>query len=273
MAPSRVEIDLGVARALEKLALRTSGLVYANRPACLAELRAAAGILDRVDLLMPLSARREPAGPAEKRARLVAVLEEARSLPLELSAGFPHAFTAEPAFLLEIARAARDAGARRITVYDTNGSAEPFSVFECLSVLVEALSIPVFFHGHDDLGLATANSWAAVRAGAAGLDVTVNGLGDRAGNASLEQLAALLHLRGVETGVRLDALPRLSRLVERLSGVGVSPLAPVVGAYVFAHRSPSHLHVPAEFEAIDPGLLGARRRLVRAPKPPRKRRS
>jgi isopropylmalate/homocitrate/citramalate synthase len=95
------------------------------------------------------------------------------------------------------------------------------------------------------------------------LDVTVNGLGDRAGNASLEQLATLLRVRGFATGIRLAELPKLSRLVARLSGVVVSPLAPVVGEYAFAHRSPSHLPVPEEFEAFDPELLGARRRLER----------
>jgi len=273
VAPSRVQIDLEVARALKASRLRTSGLVYANRPGCLAELRASAGVLDRVDLLMPLSPRREPSSTKEKQARLMAALGEARDLPLELGAGLPHAFTADPAFLLEMARGAIAAGARRLTVYDTSGSAEPFAVFERVADLVQELAVPVFFHGHDDLGMATANAWAAVRAGAAGLDVTVNGLGDRAGNASLEQLAALLHLRRVATGVRLDALPGLSRLVARLSGVVVPPLAPVVGAYVFAHRSPSHLKVPAEFEAIDPALLGAHRRLVRAPKPAPRRRS
>jgi homocitrate synthase NifV len=264
VAPSRVEGDVALVRGLPKRAPRLSGLVYANGPRAVEQARACVGALDRVDLLMPLSPRRPPATPGAKRSRLVAVLGAVRGLPLEIGAGLPHAFSADSEDLIEIARAAVEAGSRRLTLYDTNGGAEPFAVHERVARVVAAVGAPVFFHGHDDLGLATANAWAAVRAGASGLDVTVNGLGDRAGNASLEQLAALLHLRGVPTGVRLSALRGLSRLVARLSGVAVTPLAPVVGAYVFAHRSPAHLKAPAEFEALDPALLGARRRLVAA---------
>ncbi len=265
VAPSRVAGDVELARSLPKRSLLLTGLVYASGPHAAEEVRTCAGVLDRVDLLMPLSPRRAPFSARQKRELLVAVLRATGGLPLEVGAGFPHAFAADPAGLIAIARSAVDAGARRITLYDTNGSAEPFGVYDRVARLAKMLPVPVFFHGHDDLGLATANAWAAVRAGAVGLDVTVNGLGDRAGNASLEQVATLLHVRGVATGLRLSALPALSRLVARASRVPVSPLAPVVGAYVFAHRSPAHLPVPAEFEAFDPVLLGARRRLQTAP--------
>ena len=90
--------------------------------------------------------------------------------------------------------------------------------------------------------------------------MTVNGLGDRAGNASLEQVAVLLRLRGRRTGIDPAALTELSRLVETLSGVPLSRLAPVVGEHAFDHKSPSHLSAPTEFEAFDPGLIGGRRR-------------
>jgi isopropylmalate/homocitrate/citramalate synthase len=123
--------------------------------------------------------------------------------------------------------------------------------------------VPVRFHGHNDLGLATANALAAVVGGARGLDVTVNGLGDRAGNTSLEQAAMLLELRGWSTGVDTTRLGALSALVARSSGIPVSKLAPVVGAFAFAHRSPRHLDVPAEFEAFTPSRAGAVRRLDR----------
>ena len=104
--------------------------------------------------------------------------------------------------------------------------------------------------------MATANSLAAVLAGAGCLDVTINGLGDRAGNASLEQAAVVLRERGFEHGLRLDRLVSLSREVARMTGIPVPKLAPIVGEYAFRHRSPAHLRFPDLFEPFDPRLVG-----------------
>ena len=269
VAPSRVREDLAFARAIKRhgVPLRASGLIYASGPRWAEELDECAGALDRVDLLMPLSPHREPRELPEKRDRLLAALARPAPEGLEVGVGFPHALRVEARVLVDLGRRAVAAGAKRVTVYDTNGGAEPFAIRDVLAQLTAELRVPVFFHGHDDLGLATANAWAAVLGGATGLDVTVNGLGDRAGNASLEQVATLLEVRGFASGLRLRELPKVSRLVARLSGVAVPPLAPVLGAYVFAHRSPSHLSVPSEFEAFDPALVGARRRLIGPTRP------
>jgi isopropylmalate/homocitrate/citramalate synthase len=93
------------------------------------------------------------------------------------------------------------------------------------------------------------------------LDVTVNGLGDRAGNAPLEQVALALRLGGFETGVALRNLRTMSETVAKESGVQVSKLAPVVGEFVALHKSPSHLMDPDLFEAFDPKLVGIERKL------------
>jgi homocitrate synthase NifV len=119
----------------------------------------------------------------------------------------------------------------------------------------------LFFHGHNDLGMATANSLAAVLGGADGLDVTVNGLGDRAGNTALEQIAGALYVKGYDTGLVLDGVRELCRKVAEESGLPISQLAPVVGEYVYWHRSPSHLSTPGLFEAIDPWLFGSSRKI------------
>ncbi len=259
VAPSRVAEDLVWARTARRAGVRLSGLVYAAGPQATRELELAQGVLDHVDVLMPLSPRRRPFAASAKERCLSRVLADAPHGGLDVGAGFPHAFSVKSDVLREIAETAVKAGATRITVYDTNGAADPFAVCARVAQLVADLRVPVFFHGHDDLGLATANAWAAIQAGASGLDVTVNGLGDRAGNTSLEQLAVLLHVRGLATGIRLPLIRALSRLVARSSGVPVAPLAPVVGALVYTHRSPSHLTAPAEFEAFDPALLGAHR--------------
>jgi homocitrate synthase NifV len=265
VAPARVADGLALARRLRDagIQVRTSGLVYANRPQAGAEVEAAAAGVDRVDLLMPLSPKRPPASPAAKLTVLLDVLARAPRGRRTVGVGFPHATQAAAGLVRDIALAAVQAGAARVTVYDTNGSADPFAVRDLVADLTRRLAVPVFFHGHDDLGLATANALGAVLGGARGLDVTVNGLGDRAGNARLEQVVMALELRGWPTGVDRARLRALSRLVARLSGVPVSRLAPVVGDLVFAHRSPGHLPVPSEFEAFAPGVVGAVRRMER----------
>jgi isopropylmalate/homocitrate/citramalate synthase len=263
VAPARVTRDLEFARELHRSALPivASGLVYANRPGYRAEAEAAAEHLDRIDLVMPLSEKRPPHAAGEKIADLLSALEACKQLPMDIGVGFPHATQVAEAFLTEIALAAGQAGAERITIYDTNGSTEPFRVHALITQLAERTPVPLLFHGHNDFGLAVANSWAATCAGAACLDVTINGLGDRAGNAALEPLVMLLAARGIETGVDPAALPQASRRVAELSGIPVSKLAPVVGEYAFDHKSPAHLSVPTEFEAFDPALVGGTRRI------------
>jgi homocitrate synthase NifV len=266
VAPSRVSEDLAVARLLRAKGIRLelSGLVYGNRDDWQTEIRVAADGLDRIDVLLPLSARRSPYSPGAKLARLGEVLEWCKAMGIEVGVGFPHAMQVEPGFLQRMARRAASAGASRVTLYDTNGAADPFLVRDRVRRLAAFSDAPLFFHAHNDLGLATANGWAAVEGGAAGLDVTVNGLGDRAGNASLEQLAALLEVRGYGTGVRLDVLKSVSRTVARCSGIPVPQLAPVVGEFAFVHKSPGHFETAlSEFEAFAPRLLGERRKVVR----------
>jgi isopropylmalate/homocitrate/citramalate synthase len=109
--------------------------------------------------------------------------------------------------------------------------------------------------------MATANTLAAVRAGAKGIDVTANGLGDRAGNCALEQIALCLELEGISTNIDLARLSSLSRAVAAESGIAVGPLSPVTGAYVFSHKSPGHLEIPELFEAYDPELVGRTRKV------------
>lgn len=266
VAPARVIAELPFARLMrtEKVPLRTSGLIYASKGDCRDEIEQASKSLDRFDLLMPLSAHREPKDFAAKKSVLLEVLRFALSRCADVGAGFPHSTQVEPEVLIEIAAEAADLGATRMTIYDTNGSGDPFAIRNLIERLAAAVSKPIFFHGHNDLGMATANSLAAVIGGAAGLDVTVNGLGDRAGNASLEQVAIALASRGFDCGVDPAALAALSRTVEELSGVLVSKLAPVVGEYAFAHKSPGHLGVPAEFEAFAPSTVGRGRSIDRS---------
>ncbi len=263
VAPARVAQDLEFAVVAAELGcgIRTSGLVYANRESWLEELGRCRGVLDRVDLIMPLSPRRAPEQPEDKLRALEAVLPECRFDDIEVGVGFPHSTQVSPEFLCEMCECAAGLGASRLTIYDTNGSAQPFGVRSLITKLAGRIEAPLHFHGHNDLGLATANSLAAILGGARGVDATINGLGDRAGNASLEQFALASHLAGITTGIDLRELRAAAVLVSRASGVPVSKLAPVVGDFVFDHKSPAHLPTPDEFEAFDPDLVGATRRL------------
>jgi len=173
--------------------------------------------------------------------------------------GFPNSTQTEFNFLLEISEKSARSGAKRVTIYDTNGKSDPFEIYQLMKQLKDNLNIPLFFHGHNDLGMATANSLAAIEAGAEGLDVTVNGLGDRAGNASFEQIVLNLYLKGFDTGIPLQSLRSLSKAVERESGIKNSKLAPIVGEYIFHHQSVGHLECPELFEAFDPNLLNTPR--------------
>lgn len=265
VAPGKVEQDLPFARALKEVqsAASSTGLLYAGHPELDRQIRETAACLDHVDLLMPVSPRRKPHDPAVKITVLRDALALAGESMSDIGVGFPNAMQSDRDFLLDIAAAAIEQGAGRVTVYDTSGQADPFSVSALVTHLGQHLDVPLFFHGHNDLGMATANSMAAVLAGATGIDATVNGLGDRAGNCSLEQLALLLELREFNTGIALELLKPLSRTVAGESGVPVSPLAPVVGDYIFDHQSPAHLEVPDLFEAYDPALVGAERKLIK----------
>src|SRR4030042_127614 len=263
VAPGKVFEDLEFVKRLseEKLQIRTSGLIYVDNPGYREEIKEASRFLNRFDLLMPVSPKRKPYEKSVKIRHLLEALAFSLQYLSEVGVGFPHSTQTEIDFLLEIARESGNGGARRLTIYDTNGSSDPFEIYDLVKRLKDNLEVPLFFHGHNDLGLATANSLSAIYAGADGLDVTINGLGDRAGNASLEQLALSLYLKGFDTGISLKDLKRLSKTVEEVSGIGVSKLAPVVGEYIFTHKSPGHLECPELFEAFDPQLVGSKREL------------
>jgi homocitrate synthase NifV len=227
--------------------------------------------VDAVAMALPVSDLQIAAKLGKTRGWVLARLREAvahaKSAGVYVSVGAEDASRAEPAFLLEYARAAEEAGADRVRFCDTVGILDPFATHEAVSRLASALSIPVAAHTHDDFGLATANALAAVRGGASFVDVTVNGIGERAGNAALEEVAmGLIRLLGRE--VRVDT-SMLSRLSGHLAGVARHPLPPwkaVVGENAFRHEAGIHadgvLKDPAMYEPYPPEAVGAARRIV-----------
>ena len=194
-------------------------------------------------------------------------VRKARDLGLEVAVGGEDASRADQDFVLQIAETAQAAGARRFRYADTLGVLDPFVTFNRISHLVRNVDLEIEIHAHDDLGLATANSMAAVLAGASHVNTTVNGLGERAGNAPLEEVVmALWRLHGIDTGVETTRFPAISRLVVDASGRAVAANKSIVGEAVFTHESGLHvdglLKDPATYESFDPASVGRDRRLV-----------
>jgi len=264
VAPSKVNQDIEFVKLLrEKInKIRTTGLVYSFHSACIEQIKLSGSFLDRFDLLMPVSYQRRPFQKDAKIKLLLDRLSFALTCNKDVGAGFPQSTQADLDFLKAICHESSLKGANRITLYDTNGGSDPFAVFDLIKSVKECTSCPVFFHGHNDCGFATANSLAAVLAGADGLDVTVNGLGDRAGNAALEQVAVFLYMRGINTGIDLKKLKKISLCVEKESRIPLSKLSPVVGDFCFMHKSPGHLENPELFEAYDPVIIGESRKII-----------
>lgn len=166
--------------------------------------------------------------------------------------------------VVEFARLAEEAGADRVRIADTVGLLNPLQTLRLMEELQrQAPGIAFDFHGHNDLGMATANAVAALQAGTRCISVTVNGLGERAGNAALEEtvMAAKISL-GKETGIDLSGLPALSEFVARASSRPLSASKPVVGSAVYLHESGIHcsgqLADRSSFELIHPEDVGLR---------------
>ncbi|MEM2096229.1 MAG: 2-isopropylmalate synthase [Candidatus Caldarchaeum sp.] len=202
------------------------------------------------------------------------VLDKAvSSVEYAKSYGFTVHFSAEDAtrteipYLLQVFQAVERAGADSIDIPDTVGTIIPTVMKRLVAAVKSSVRIPVAVHCHDDFGLAVANSLAGVEAGAEIVHATINGIGERAGNASLEEVAASLKfLYGVETNINFEKVYRVSRLVEKLMGISVPKNKAIVGDNAFAHESGIHVHgilgSPTTYEPVMPEVFGRRRRIV-----------
>ncbi|MEM2099598.1 MAG: 2-isopropylmalate synthase [Candidatus Bathyarchaeia archaeon] len=173
----------------------------------------------------------------------------------------------EMPFLKQVCKAAEQAKADMINIPDTVGIMIPRTTHQLIREIKAAVNVPLSIHCHDDFGLAVANSLAAVEAGAAQVHVTINGLGERAGNAALEEVVMALHvIYKLKTRINTRLLYSTSRLVSTLTGIAVQPNKALVGENAFAHESGIHTRgvtaKPLTFEPIEPELVGRTRKLV-----------
>ncbi len=204
----------------------------------------------------------------EVLATVSRMVAHARSLCDDVEFSAEDAARSDRGFLHEVLSAAIDAGATTLNIPDTVGYATPDEYFDLIAsvraCVPRADALVISAHCHDDLGLAVANSLAGVRAGARQVECTVNGIGERAGNAALEEIAMALHTRrklfGVETAIDTREIGRASRLVAACSGIRVPPNKAIVGVNAFAHEAGIHqdgvLKHPTTYEIMNANLVG-----------------
>ncbi len=208
-------------------------------------------------------------------ARVGEMVAYARNLCPDIEFSPEDAGRSDPEFLHQVLEVAIKAGATTLNIPDTVGYTTPGELGGLIAGILEhvpgADGVVISAHCHDDLGLATANTLAAIQAGARQVEVTVNGIGERAGNTSLEEIAMALYTRpqvyGLRTRIDTTQIARISRLVSAYTGIPVQPNKAIVGANAFAHEAGIHqdgvLKNPLTYEIMRPETIGlADNRLV-----------
>lgn len=227
--------------------------------------------LQRVHISVPVSEIQLAVKFQGQRERMLNQLRDAIAFALdhglEVAIGGEDSSRADESFLIEVAQYAQTLGAFRFRFCDTVGILDPLMTYEKVQRLVAVLTIPVEMHTHNDLGMATANALAGIRAGARSVNTTVNGLGERAGNAALEEVVmALKRIYGINPHINTQQLPAISALVAKASNCTLPPWKAVVGENAFVHESGIHAHGilqnPQTYEAFNPQEVGWEHRLV-----------
>lgn len=195
------------------------------------------------------------------------IIDFAKSHNLYVSVSGEDASRADPTFIVEYAKRVKEAGADRMRMSDTVGHFNPLDVYRTVRLVLEEVDIHIESHTHNDFGMATANVIAAVCAGATHAQGTVMGIGERAGNGSLEEIImALKYMCGFELNVRTDLLKEMVDYVSKASGRFVPSWKPIVGENIFAHESGIHVDAGLKanhlFEPFAPEDVSLERKLV-----------
>ncbi|OGC06356.1 homocitrate synthase [Candidatus Falkowbacteria bacterium RIFCSPLOWO2_12_FULL_45_13] len=191
----------------------------------------------------------------------------AKSHGLYVSANAEDASRCDPSFLIQFIKTVQDAGADRLRYCDTTGSLDPLSTYEKIDAIIKLTGLPVEIHTHNDFGMASGITLAALEAGATFASVTVNGLGERAGNAALEEVVmALKYLKNYDTGFDVGKIKEISEYVAKASGREISPNKPIVGKNLFLHEAgiiaDAILKQPGTYDIFAPEVVGGIRQLL-----------
>jgi len=199
--------------------------------------------------------------------KAVESVEYAKSRGLQVEFSAEDATRTDRDFLKKIFTAVTKAGADRIDIPDTVGYSTPQYIAEITRDAIEATKLPISMHCHNDFGLAVANAISGIQAGAQCAHVTINGIGERAGNASLEELVMALQClrfdQSWETNIKTKLLYETSKYVSKLAGMPVQPNKAIIGENAFGHESGIHTHGvlsnPLTYEPISPEIVGRNR--------------
>ncbi len=199
--------------------------------------------------------------------KMVKAVEYAKKEGVYVSANAEDASRSDEEYLIQFIKAAKEAGADRIRYCDTVGIMTPLEIYDRIKRIRQAVDIDIEMHTHDDFGMATANAITGVSAGATHVGVTVNGLGERAGNAALEEVVmALKHLLGFDMKQDTKKFRELCEYVAKASGRDLPSWKAIVGTSIFTHESGIHadgaIKNPRTYEVFDPDDVGLTRRFV-----------
>lgn len=268
--PAMGRVEIAMIRAIVEADLPLRAIAWCRMRVEDVDAAVASGV-SMVNLSVPVSDTQIEAklrgGRAQALEMTRRVVGYARDQGLDVAVGGEDSSRADPEFLMETMSIARAAGARRFRVADTLSVLEPFAAFDLIGKLRAESDLEIEIHCHDDLGLATANTLAGIRAGATHASVTVIGLGERAGNAPLEEVAvAARQLHNFDTGIVLSELRNVAALVSAAAQRPIPLNKSIVGDHVFTHESGIHvdglLKDPRTYEAFDPGMLGRQHEIV-----------
>jgi len=200
------------------------------------------------------------ATPLRGAKATIDAVKYAREKGLNIEVTMMDAVRAEKGFLKIFARHLEKVGAQMLTLSDTVGTLDAFKTRQLFREISKAVKIPLSAHAHNDRGQATAISLAAVRGGARQVHVAVAGLGDKAGNAALDEI--VLNLRdqlGIKTNVRMGALGKTTEKLARIGKFTIAPNKAFIGIRARSHSSALHIRAPQGFEAISPESIGLKR--------------
>ncbi|QDP25347.1 homocitrate synthase [Bradyrhizobium cosmicum] len=268
--PAMGHEEVTAIRAIVEAGLPVTAIAWCRMRQADVDAAIAAGV-SMVNVSIPSSdvqiAAKLSGGRAAALEQVRRVVGYARDRGLDVAVGGEDSSRADVDFLVELIATAKAAGARRFRIADTLSVLDPDASFALMKALRATTDLELEFHGHDDLGLATANTLAAIKAGATHASVTVIGLGERAGNAPLEEVAvALKQLYGHDTGVVLSELENVAAVVAAAAARAIPLNKAIVGEHVFTHESGIHvdglLKDQRTYQALDPGLLGRANRIV-----------
>jgi homocitrate synthase NifV len=268
--PAMGESEWSDIRAIRAALPDASLMVWCRANALDIEQAGTLGV-DWVDISIPASVQQREYKIGIDLSALLMLLrsriQQALSMGLQVCVGLEDASRASREELAVLAKAAKAAGAHRLRYADTLGILEPFATYDAIKALIEDGGLDVEMHAHNDLGMATANTLAAVRAGVCSVNTTVLGLGERAGNAPLEEtVMALKHCFGWSAHFDTAALPALCLLVSDASRREISSNKSLVGKDVFTHESGIHvaalLKDTRNYQGVDPAWLGREHQLV-----------